>query len=152
MPRIAELAVSGLGNTFIMSADDTVNSGLYAGEYVSGQVVPDPNCEQNGGILDGRCRFRYGTRFNIYNDEDHNKFYFSLSNSNHDLTLLTSKVQVNDNPQSPSYPALPFLSRLINNFTFSFGSPIKFLGWGSNVITTELVFSWFEIELTLFIM
>ena len=52
MPRIAELAVSGLGNTFIMSADDTVNSGLYAGEYVSGQVVPDPNCEQNGGILD----------------------------------------------------------------------------------------------------
>ena len=28
MPRIAELAISGLGNTFIMSADDTVNDGF----------------------------------------------------------------------------------------------------------------------------
>ena len=130
IPRIAELAVSGLGNTFIISADDTVNSGLYAGEYISGQVVPDPNCEQNGGILDGRCRFRYGTRFNIYNDEDHNKFYLSLSNSNHDLTLLTSKVQVNDNPQSPSYPALPFLSRLINpgEGGSPFNVPVRWLG------------------------
>ena len=84
------------------SADDTVNSGLYAGEYVSGQVVPDPNCEQNGGILDGRCRFRYGTRFNIYNDEDHNKFYFSLSNSNHDY-YSTMKNKIYYDPHHCKY-------------------------------------------------
>ena len=130
MPRIAELAISGLGNTFIMTADDNVNDGLYAGEYTSGQVVPDPNCEQNGGILAGFCRFRYGTRFNLYNDENHNKIYLSLSNNNHDLTLLTSSVQVNDNPQSPSYPALPFLSREINpgEGGSPFNVPVRWLG------------------------
>ena len=130
MPRIAELAISGLGNTFIMTADDNVNDGLYAGEYTSGQVVPDPNCEQNGGILAGFCRFRYGTRFNLYNDENHNKIYLSLSNNNHDLTFLTSSVQVNDNPQSPSYPALPFLSREINpgEGGSPFNVPVRWLG------------------------
>ena len=130
IPQIAELAISGLGNTFILTDDDTVNDGLYAGEYTSGQVVPDPNCEQNGGILDGFCRFRYGTRFNLYNDENHNKIYLSLSNNNHDFTLLTSSVQVNDNPQSPSYPALPFLSREINpgEGGSPFNVPVRWLG------------------------
>ena len=130
IPQIAELAISGLGNTFILTDDDTVNDGLYAGEYTSGQVVPDPNCEQNGGILDGFCRFRYGTRFNLYNDENHNKIYLSLSSNNHDFTLLTSSVQVNDNPQSPSYPALPFLSREINpgEGGSPFNVPVRWLG------------------------
>ena len=31
----------------------------------------------------------------------------------HDFHFISSKVEVNDNPQSPSYPALPFLSRNI---------------------------------------
>ena len=77
IPRIAELGLSLLGNTFIVSAEDEINEGLYAGTYFEGQIVPDPNCIENGGRLSGGfCRFLYGTRFNIVNDEDHQKFYF----------------------------------------------------------------------------
>ena len=69
IPGIAELALSSLGNTFIVSEADVIDTGVYAGSYAAGEVVPDPNCEQNGGILDGFCKFLYGTRFNIFNDE-----------------------------------------------------------------------------------
>jgi iron complex outermembrane receptor protein len=80
--------------------------------------VPDPNCESNGGILDGSfCRFLYGERFNIVNDESHKKNYINLYSDNNlvdiNFTFISSNVKVNDNPQSPSYPALPFLSRSI---------------------------------------
>ena len=66
---IAELGLSGLGKTFKVLGPDTVSSGLYAGVYPKeSQFVPDPNCEDNGGILDGSfCRFLYGERFNIVN-------------------------------------------------------------------------------------
>jgi iron complex outermembrane receptor protein len=51
------------------------------------------------------------------NDESHLKTYLSFSKETekfeHKLHLISSRVQVNDNPQSPSYPALPFLSREI---------------------------------------
>ena len=53
----------------------------------------------------------------MVNDESHLKTYLSFSKETeefeHKLHLITSRVQVNDNPQSPSYPALPFLSREI---------------------------------------
>jgi Outer membrane receptor for ferrienterochelin and colicins len=116
---IAELGLSGLGKTFKVLGPDTVSSGLYAGVYPKeSQFVPDPNCEDNGGILDGSfCRFLYGERFNIVNDESHRKIYINfLKETNslrHDFHFISSKVEVNDNPQSPSYPALPFLSRNI---------------------------------------
>ena len=96
-----------------------MSSGLYAGDYPKeSQFVPDPNCEANGGVLDGNfCRFLYGERFNIVNDESHQKIYLNFSKETnslrHDFHLISSKVEVNDNPQSPSYPALPFLSRNI---------------------------------------
>jgi iron complex outermembrane receptor protein len=116
---IAELGLSGLGKTFKVLGPDTVSSGLYAGVYPKeSQFVPDPNCEDNGGILDGSfCRFLYGERFNIVNDESHRKIYIKFSKETnslrHDFHFISSKVEVNDNPQSPSYPALPFLSRNI---------------------------------------
>jgi len=116
---IAELGLSGLGKTFKVLGPDTVSSGLYAGVYPKeSQFVPDPNCEDNGGILDGSfCRFLYGERFNIVNDESHRKIYINFSKETnslrHDFHFISSKVEVNDNPQSPSYPALPFLSRNI---------------------------------------
>ena len=116
---IAELGLSGLGKTFKVLGPDSVSSGLYAGDYPKeSQFVPDPNCEANGGILDGNfCRFLYGERFNIVNDESHQKIYLNFSKETnsirHDFHLISSKVEVNDNPQSPSYPALPFLSRNI---------------------------------------
>ena len=119
IPGIAELALSGLGKTFKVLDDDQVNSGIYAGSYDKNTFVPDPNCEENGGYLDGsRCRFLYGERFNIVNKESHEKIYLNLlsidGDIKHGLNLISSKVNVKDNPQSPSYPALPFLSREIN--------------------------------------
>ena len=130
IPGIAELALSSLGNTFIVSEADVIDTGLYAGSYAAGEIVPDPNCEQNGGILDGFCKFLYGTRFNIFNDENHSKYYLNLSNNNHNITFLNSNVLVNDNPQSPSYPALPFLSRSINpgEGGSPFSVPVKWYG------------------------
>ena len=47
--------------------------------YDKNTFVPDPNCEENGGYLDGsRCRFLYGERFNIVNKESHEKIYLNL--------------------------------------------------------------------------
>ena len=71
IPGIAELALSSLGNTFIVSEADVIDTGEYAGSYAAGEIVPDPNCELNGGVLDGFCKFLYGTRFNIFNDFHH---------------------------------------------------------------------------------
>ena len=116
---IAELGLSGLGKTFKVLGPDIVSSGLFAGAYPKvSQFVPDPNCEENGGVLDGSfCRFLYGERFNIVNNEDHQKIYLNFSKETrvlkHNFHFISSKVDVNDNPQSPSYPALPFLSRNI---------------------------------------
>ena len=131
IPRIAELGLSLLGNSFIVSADDEITEGLYAGTYTEGQIVPDPNCAENGGRLSGGfCRFLYGTRFNIVNDEDHQKFYLSLSNKNHELTAISSNIKVNDNPQSPSYPALSFLTRSIQpgEAGSPFNVPVRWYG------------------------
>ena len=131
IPRIAELGLSLLGNSFIVSADDEITEGLYAGTYIEGQIVPDPNCAENGGRLSGGfCRFLYGTRFNIVNDEDHQKFYFSLSNKNHEFTAISSNIKVNDNPQSPSYPALSFLTRSIQpgEAGSPFNVPVRWYG------------------------
>ena len=117
IPGIAELGLSTLGKTFKLLGPDEISSGMYAGSYSKETTfVPDPNCENNGGILDGSfCKFLYGERFNIVNDESHLKTYVNFSktigNLNHDINFITSNVKVNDNPQSPSYPALPFLSR-----------------------------------------
>jgi len=139
IPGIAELGLSGLGKSFKISADDTVNSGMYSGSYLANQFVPDPQCEANGGVLDppsneSRCRFLYGTRFNIVNDEDHAKAYanlsFERSNFIYEITFIGSMVEVNDNPQSPSYPALPFLSRKIqpNQGGNPFNVPVTWYG------------------------
>ena len=118
IPKIAENGLSTLGNTFKVSEVDSVLSGDYAGEYSAGQWVPDPNCEINGGVLAGPfCKFLYGTRFNIVNDEDHKKFYLSFKKDNdnlsYKLTAIVANIDVNDNPQSPSYPALSFMSKKI---------------------------------------
>ena len=133
---IAELGLSGLGKTFKVLGPDTVLSGLYAGVYPkTSQFVPDPNCEDNGGVLDGSfCRFLYGERFNIVNDESHQKIYLNFSKKTealkHNFHFISSKVDVNDNPQSPSYPALPFLSRNIepNEGGSPFNVPVVWYG------------------------
>ena len=119
IPGIAELAISGLGRSFIISGDASLSTGIWAGDYSKGQKIPDPKCLANGGVLTNSttCGFLYGNRFNVVNDEDHIKFYSNLNhqaeNFLYELIFMSSQVNVNDNPQSPSYPALPFLSRMI---------------------------------------
>ena len=107
-----------MGNTFKVTEDDTISSGDYLGSYSAGDWVADPSCLENGGVIQGPfCKFLYGTRFNIVNDEDHKKLYLSykkdIDSINYKLTLINSSIDVNDNPQSPSYPALSFMSKKI---------------------------------------
>ena len=118
IPKIAELGLSGLGNSFKITASDTLTSGPYAGSYSPNQTIPDPSCIDNGGVIAGpRCKFLYGERFNIVNDEDHLKGYLHFERSgaviDYSMTFLVATVDVNDNPQSPSYPALSYLSKKI---------------------------------------
>ncbi|MAJ30546.1 MAG: TonB-dependent receptor [Gammaproteobacteria bacterium] len=118
IPKIAENGLSTLGNTFKVSEADSVSSGDYIGSYSKGDWVADPNCLQNGGVIQGPfCKFLYGTRFNIVNDEDHEKFYLSykkdIDNLSFNFKYIDASIDVNDNPQSPSYPALSFMSRKI---------------------------------------
>ena len=128
---IADLSISTFGKTFITTENEEISSGPYQGTYEKGEKIPDPNCENNGGILlGGFCKFAYGERFNIINKERHHKAYFNLNSSiedsyliSNDFNIIYAKVNVLDNPQSPSYPALPFLTR--NIFPGEGGSPFK---------------------------
>ena len=118
--ELAPLGISGLGTSFLLFGPSTVESGPYAGTYSVFQNVPDPNCVANKGILipqasGSRCGFKYGPRFNIVNDEEHNQLYVSLktvltSGINAELDYLKAETDVFDNPQTPSYPALSYLS------------------------------------------
>lgn len=136
IPGIAELAVSGLGRSFKVSEPDIVNNGIWSGSYAKNQKIPDPDCIANGGILTNQstCGFLYGNRFNIVNNEDHTKFYSAFNHNfgsiEYFLKFIYSSVDVNDNPQSPSYPALPFLSRKIfpNQGMSPFNVPITWYG------------------------
>ncbi|MDA9045794.1 TonB-dependent receptor [Gammaproteobacteria bacterium] len=121
-----------------------VTSGPYAGTYYLGENVPDANCEANAGILvptaniygavpglDGfnngqRCGFYYGDRFNLVNTEEHSSVYLSSKTSfdngvNFEFDYMATDIDVLDNPQSPSYPALSYLGKPI--FPGVAGSP-----------------------------
>ena len=118
--ELAPLGVSGLGTSFLLFGPSTVESGPYAGTYSAGENVGDPNCVANKGIVipqasGFRCGFKYGPRFNIVNDEDHDQLYVSLktklgNDMEAKLDYLSADTKVYDNPQSPSYPALSYLS------------------------------------------
>ena len=133
---IAELAISGLGRSFKVHDDDIVTDGPWAGEYTKGEKIPDPNCLDNGGVLVNptTCGFNYGERFNIVNSENHKKAFLNIGYAadtyKYNAVLLLSSVKVNDNPQSPSYPALPFLSRKIqpNQGGSPFNVPVTWYG------------------------
>ena len=140
-PELSQLAISGLGNSFLLFGPSEVNQGPYSGTYNSFENVPDANCIENNGILipqtsGSRCGFLYGPRFNLVNDEDHEKLYFSAKkdfiNFTLDADLLYASINVNDNPQSPSYPALSYLSS--SNLIMSdqagnpFNVPVMWLG------------------------
>ena len=141
------------GNIFTNGGVHNVASGPYAGTYSIGENVPDANCVENKGILvpvanvynaplgglslpDGqRCGFYYGDRFNLVNDEDHNSLYSSLKTTlgngvNFEMDFMKTDISVNDNPQSPSYPALSYLAKPImpGNAGSPFDTPVLWIG------------------------
>ena len=121
--NLAPLGISSLGRTFrLFAASTTVADSDHPwygtdGTYTTG-FIPDPNCIANGGtpISGGAlCGFHYGPRFNIVNTETHDQIYSSITTAmdngtEFNLDVLVSEIEVWDNPQSPSYPALSFLS------------------------------------------
>ena len=139
--KYSQRAISGFGNSFLVLPPGPVASltpaqyatnvptGDYAGTYYIYQNVPDANCVANKGILipfanaasaalpgGSRCGFYYGDRFNLVNDEDHNSLYSSLKTTlgngvNFEMDFMKTGISVNDNPQSPSYPALSYLAK-----------------------------------------
>ena len=55
----------------------------------------------------------YGDRFNVVNDEDHSSVFASFTNElangvTFNMNYTMTEIDVNDNPQSPSYPALSY--------------------------------------------
>ena len=120
---LAPLAVSTLGTTFrLFAASTSVADTTHPwygtdGQYTTG-FIRDPNCVANGGTLvsgGALCGFHYGPRFNIVNTENHEQIYSSVNSSlgngmEFNLDVLISEMRVWDNPQSPSYPALSYLS------------------------------------------
>ena len=139
----SELAVSGLGNSFLIlpggaSPFTTVDSGPYAGTYNIYESIPDASCVATKGILlpqaapapglsgGTRCGFYYGDRFNLVNTEEHSSVYLSSKTSfdngvNFEFDYMATDIDVLDNPQSPSYPALSYLGKPI--FPGVAGSP-----------------------------
>ena len=131
----SELAVSGLGNSFLIlpggaSPFTTVDSGPYAGTYNIYESIPDASCVATKGILlpqaapapglsgGTRCGFYYGDRFNLVNTEEHSSVYLSSKTSfengvNFEFDYMATDIDVLDNPQSPSYPALSYLGKPI---------------------------------------
>ena len=138
----SQLAISSLGNSFLsLAANNTVASGPYAGTYGNFESIPDANCVATKGILvpaapsGTRCFFYYGDRFNLVNDEDHTSMYSSVKTTlangvNFELDIMQTDISVNDNPQSPSYPALSYLGRPImpGKGGSPFSAPILWLG------------------------
>ena len=142
IPELSQLAISGLGNSFLLFGPSTVDSGPYAGTYTAFQNVPDVNCVANAGFLipqasGERCGFLYGPRFNLVNDEDHMSTFASFTNEldsgiTFNVNVTHTEIDVNDNPQSPSYPALSYLSPsnaiLPGQAGNPFGVPVLWLG------------------------
>ena len=149
----SELAVSGLGNSFLIlpipgaSPFTTVDSGPYAGTYNIYESIPDASCVATKGILlpqaapapglsgGTRCGFYYGDRFNLVNTEEHSSVYLSSKTSfdngvNFEFDYMATDIDVLDNPQSPSYPALSYLGKPIMPGVAGspFSYPILWLG------------------------
>jgi iron complex outermembrane receptor protein len=148
-PNLGDNAFSSLGNSFLLyptNFDGTfdfspivVDDGPYAGTYAPFEEVADPTCLNDSlGMLipqanGTRCGFNYGPIYNLVNTETRTQLY---SNISHDfgsgmelfVDLSWSSNDVEDNPQSPSYPDLsfPFISSAHSGNPF--GTHVIWLG------------------------
>ena len=135
-PSLVPLGISGFGTSFLAFGGGTVDSGPYAGTYSFLENIPDPDCIANKGILlpqasGQRCGFFFGDRFNLVNDEDHLNTYTSFktelsTGATFSIDYLNSSIDVNDNFQSPSYPALSYASTANLVMPGTGGSPFSF--------------------------
>jgi len=136
--ELVDNAISTLGTTFIPQGSGTVESGPWAGDFTFGENMPDPNCLENQGVLipqpsGARCGFFYGPRFNIINDEERFLGYASLTHDFSDTLSFSGELnyaddEINDNPQSPSYPILSFPLISPTHPGNPFGVPAVWLG------------------------
>jgi len=138
-PDLTKNAISSLGTTFLPVAGVTVASGDYAGTYAAFENVPQAGCTSNeGGVLipqasGSRCGFHYGPRFNMVNSEHRRQLYTNISHEFGDGTQLLAELgwsnnNVEDNPQSPSYPYLSFPVIGSSHPSNPFGVPVVWLG------------------------
>jgi iron complex outermembrane receptor protein len=118
-PELTCQANSGLGNAFLLFGPATVTHAP-----MRAAIRPSRMCQtETGGIIISqangeRCGLRYGPRFNRVNEEERSHLNGYVK---HDLDsamvfnaeAMWAKIEVLDNPQSPSYPALAFLTRPI---------------------------------------
>lgn len=138
-PGIAKNAISSLGTTFLPVAATTVASGPYAGTYTPFENVPQANCTASeGGVLipqpnGARCGFHYGPRFNLVNTEHRRQIYTNITHEFDSGMELSAEAgwannNVEDNPQSPSYPYLSFPVIGASHPGNDFGVPVVWLG------------------------
>jgi len=138
-PELADNAISSLGTTFLPVAPVTVPDGPYAGSYSPFENVPLAGCTDTaGGVLipqpsGQRCGFHYGPRFNLVNTEHRRQLYTNLTHEFDNGMELFAEAgwannNVEDNPQSPSYPYLSFPVILPNHPGNPFGAPVVWLG------------------------
>ncbi|MBM13975.1 MAG: TonB-dependent receptor [Halieaceae bacterium] len=148
-PYTTENAVSSLGRSFLVLGTDASGTGNYSGDYDYLETVPDPKCQENGGVLGSpfvpqgaygagtgggtKCGFLYGPRFNLVNEETKTQLFGTLS---HDLSdglrvavdVGWTRHEVKDNPQSPSYPNLSFPTILPGRAGSPFDVPVRWYG------------------------
>ena len=82
-PTLIDNAISGLGSTFIASSNASVSSGPYAGDYASGDYIPNSQCEEytEAILSSSTCRFFYGPRFNLVAAETRLQFFTNLTHN-----------------------------------------------------------------------
>lgn len=138
-PELADRAISSLGSSFLTVAPTTVADGPYAGSYGAFENVPLADCTATeGGVIipqpsGSRCGFHYGPRFNLVNSEHRRQLYGNLTaNLGGDTELMVeagwSNNNVEDNPQSPSYPYLSFPVVMPTHPGSPFDIPVVWLG------------------------
>ena len=137
-PELVNRAISSLGTSFALQDDAIVADGPYAGNYVAGENVPNPNCEAVGGILiqrtnGARCGYHYGLHYNIINEEEREQLYASFNtilgeDTELTITSLYTQYDVLDNYTVPSYPNLTFPTVDASHPDNPFGVDVTWLG------------------------
>lgn len=140
-PDLVQNAISGLGSAFKVTADTTVASGPWAGDYAAGDLVGNGECADFGGKPIGthdsdnpkQCGFWYGLHYNIINEEEREQYYSALThdfgnNMEGKIKAFYTDYRVIDNYSVPSLPNLNFPTIEASNSTNPFGVDVVVYG------------------------